>query len=78
MRAWIEGSTNQKTSNITDHANTEQHKSAMALLCRDQAKSKNKLVTSYSPIAQSLLSTELNPAVREQIKRKFEFKKLLP
>jgi len=44
----------------------------MALLRRDQAKSKNKPVTSYIPIAQSLLSMELNPAVREQIKRKFE------
>jgi len=33
----------------------------MALLRRDQAKSKNETVTSYSPIAQSL-STELNPA----------------
>ena len=70
-RAWIEGSTNQKTSNITDHANSEQHKSAMALLRKDQAKSKNKQVTSYSPIAHSLLSTGLNPAVREQMK-KFE------
>jgi len=71
-RAWIEGSTNHKTSNITDHANSEQHKSAMALLRKDQAKSKHEPVTSYSPIAQSLLSMELNPTVKEQIRRKFE------
>jgi len=44
----------------------------MALLHKDQAKSKHEPVTSYSPIAQSLLSMELNPTVKEQIRRKFE------
>ena len=45
--AWINGSANHKTSNITDHACSEQHKSAMALFCKDQAKSKHKYTLSY-------------------------------
>ena len=44
----------------------------MALLRKDQAKSKHELITTYSPIVQSVLSMAINPAVREQIKRKFE------
>ena len=28
--AWIKGSTNQKTSNVVDHAKSEQHATAMA------------------------------------------------
>ena len=71
-KAWIDGSTNHRTSNITDHACSEQHKSAMALLCRDQARSKREPITTYSPIARSLLSTALSPAVRDQMKKKFE------
>ena len=71
-KAWIDGSTNHKTSNITDYACSEQHKSAMALFRKDQAKSKHEPITAYSPIARSVLSMAINPAVREQIKRKFE------
>ena len=71
-KAWIDGSTNHRTSNITDHACSEQHKSAMALLCRDQARSKREPITTYSPIARSLLSTVLSPAVSDQMKKKFE------
>ena len=37
-RAWIDGSSSHKTSNITNHANSEQHKSAMMYLHKDQAK----------------------------------------
>ena len=48
-KAWIDGSCNQKTSNITDHALSEQHKSAMMLFRRDQAKSR------HEPIASSAL-----------------------
>ena len=31
-RAWIDGSSNHKTSNITDHASSEPHKAAMICL----------------------------------------------
>ena len=68
-RAWIDGSSNHKTSNITDHANSEQHKSAMMYFRKDQAKRRNEPVTSYSPIARSLLSSSMDPAMREQIKK---------
>lgn len=34
-RAWIDGSSNHKTSNIKDHAKSEQHKAAMSLRHRE-------------------------------------------
>ena len=71
-KAWIDGSTNHKTSNLTDHTCSEQHKSSMALFRKDQAKSKHDPITTYSPIARSVLSMPINPAVTEQIKKKFE------
>ena len=72
-QAWIDGSSNHKTSNITDHANSEPHKAAMMYFRKDQAKSRNEPVTSYSPIAHSLLSSaSMVPAVRERIKKKFD------
>ena len=68
--AWIDGSSNHKTSNITEHANSEPHKAAMMYFRKDQAKSGNDPVTSYSPIAHSLLSSaSMDPAVRERIKK---------
>ena len=71
-RAWIDGSSNHKMSNITDHASSEPHKAAMMHFHKDQAKSRNDPVTSYSPIARSLLSSSMDPAVRERVKKKFE------
>ena len=41
-RAWITGLSNQKTSNIVDHAKSDQHKAAMARFKADQAQSQNK------------------------------------
>ena len=69
---WIDGSTNHKTSNVTDHANSAQHILAMSYFHREQAKGRNEPITSYSPIARSLLSSSMDPAVREKIKKKFE------
>ena len=72
-RAWIDGSNNHKTSNISDHANSESHKAAMMYFRKDQAQSRNEPVTSYSPIARSLLSSaSMDPAVRERVKKKFD------
>ena len=70
--AWIHGSSNHKTSNIIDHATSEQHKSAMTLFRRDQAKSRNEPITAYSPIARGLLSSAMDPVIRERMKKKFE------
>ena len=56
----IDGSSNHKTSNVTDHAKSEPHKAAMMCFKRDQAKNRNEPITSYSAIAQSLLSTSMD------------------
>ena len=69
-RAWIVGSSNQKTSNIIDHATSEQHRSAMARACVEAAKAANLPITSYSPIARSLLV--LDDATRERMRKKFD------
>ena len=76
-RAWIDGSTNHKTSNVVDHASSEQHKAAMALLCREQAKNASEPVTSYSTIARCLHNPSMDPAVRERIKKKFDIAYLM-
>ena len=49
--AWMAGSLNHKTSNVVDHATSEQHKAAMIHVQR----SANEPITNYSPIARSLL-----------------------
>lgn len=41
--------------------------------CKDQAKSRNEPVTSYSPIAHSIFSSaSMDPAVRERVTKKFD------
>jgi len=70
-RAWIDGSTNHKTSNIVDHVTSDQHKAAMARLTEEWARSAKLPVTSYAPIASSLQST-LDPTVKEKVKKKFD------
>ena len=45
----------------------------MMYFCKDQAKQSNEPVTNYSPIARSFLSSaSVDPAVREQVKKKFD------
>jgi hypothetical protein len=44
----------------------------MMLLRRDQARSGNKPVTTYSPVARGLLSPAMDPADKERVNRKFE------
>ncbi len=46
--AWITGSTNQKLSNVLDHARSDQHKSSMSLLRAEQAKATNTPLTAYA------------------------------
>ena len=76
-RAWIGGSYNQKTSNVMDHASSEQHKVAMAILHREQAKNVKESLTSYSTIVRCLHNPSLDPAVRERLKKKFNISYLL-
>ena len=68
--AWIAGSTNQKLSNVLDHARSEQHKSSMSLLRVEQAKATNTALTTYAPIARSLLS--MDKSLEERMGKKFD------
>jgi len=65
--AWI---TNHKTSNILDHAKSEQHSSAMNHFRMAQAKASNQPLTSYSPIARCL--STLDVGQKAKMKHKFE------
>ena len=69
-RAWIVGSSNQKTSNIVDHATSEQHHAAMTRVRADTARASHLPLTSYSPIAHSLLV--MDEAVQGWMKKKFD------
>ena len=51
---WITGAESLRTPNIKDHAQCEQHKHAMTLMRREQARSKGLGATSYAPIARAL------------------------
>ena len=68
--AWIAGSSNHKTSNIVDHATSEQHKAAMICVRAEAAKTANQPVTTYSPIAHSLLT--LDEVAKDRLKKKFD------
>ena len=65
-RAYIEGSTNLRTSSFIDHAKTDMHQRAMLLL----KKGASTDVREYAPIAKSLLS--MDEAAKTVIKRKFD------
>ena len=69
-QAWITGSENQRTSNVLDHVASDQHRAAMSHLRTTQARASNEPVTSYAPIARSLLMLEESERVR--MRRKFD------
>ena len=68
--SWIVGSTNQKTSNLVDHAKSEQHRAAMSRMQGESAKASKLPVTSYSPIALSLLT--IDEGMQERLRKKFD------
>ena len=68
--AWITGSENQRSSNLLDHANSEQHKSAMSPHRTAQARSSNQPITTFAPIARSLLN--LGDSEKVRLRRKFD------
>ena len=55
-QTWISGSTNQKTSNILDHARSDQQSSSMAFMRRAQARANNEPIEKYAPMALSLIT----------------------
>lgn len=69
-KVWINGSFNQKTSNIVDQASSEQHHAAMLQVRADTGKASNQPLTTYSPIARNLLM--LDRAMQAHMKRMFD------
>ena len=69
-RAWITGSSNHKNSNIVDHATSEQHRAAMDITRVHTARASQLPISSFSPIARSLLTMEESTEAR--IRRKFD------
>ena len=47
--AWIEGTSNQRTSSVMDHANSSQNQASMMYLKADLAKANKEPVTSFLP-----------------------------
>jgi len=64
-RAWIEGSTNHKTSNIVDHANSDQHRAAKVRTRAEAAKATNQPITSSEPQAENLDESMSGPEATE-------------
>ena len=69
-RAWISGTTNKKTSDVIDHATSEQYRSAMSRMLAEAAKASSLPITSYSPIARSLLV--MDDTTRDRMRKKFD------
>ena len=65
---WIDGADSIRTSNIKDHAQSQQHVNAMQLFSREHAKEKS--ISIHSPIVDSLHT--LSDEDREALKRKFD------
>ena len=68
--AWVPGSTNHKTSNLVDHATSEQHTSSMQRLGSDRKKAVGCPLQEYAPIVKSLVV--LDGAEKAKLKAKFE------
>ena len=60
----------QKTSNIIDHAKSDQHRSSMDRVRVEAAKSSNLSITSYSPIARRILV--MDEVVKSRLTKKFD------
>lgn len=53
-KCWLTEANTMKTSNLRDHAQSEQHIYAMALLTKEHAIARGEGSTSYAPIAKAL------------------------
>ena len=70
LRAWITGFTNQKVSNVLDHANSEVHKVAMTKKRADAVKASGGSAVQSSTIGRCL--SALDSATRARMEKKFE------
>ena len=67
---WIVGADSVRTSNIRDHAHSDQHCHAMSLRLREQAAARGECSSSYAPIAAALSS--MSDEKRVVLRRKFD------
>ena len=67
---WVNGADSVRTTNVLDHAKSDQHVHAMNLLRREQARAQGASVATYAPIAQSLNS--LSEDERRKLRAKFD------
>ena len=67
---WIVGADSVRTSNIKDHARTDQHSHAIMLLKKEQCSSAGLGPQVYAPIAQSL--SVLSDDVKAKLRVKFD------
>uniref|UniRef100_A0A1X7TRH9 DUF4371 domain-containing protein n=1 Tax=Amphimedon queenslandica TaxID=400682 RepID=A0A1X7TRH9_AMPQE len=67
---WISGAHSVRTTNIVDHAKSDQHLHAMNIPKKEAAKVQGASATSYAPIAQSLSC--VSDSEREHLRRKFK------
>ena len=67
--AWIKGSTNQKTSNVVDHATSEQHTTAMVRMQAENAKASKVPLAHYAPITKCF--SKMDAVTKERLKKKF-------
>ena len=65
---WIEGVDSVRTTNLIDHAKSEQHIHAMNLLRKEEAQSTGVDITTYMPIVQSLSSISEQECQKLRIK----------
>ena len=66
--AFIDGTSNVRTSTFKEHARTEIHNRAMCLFKKAQSNS----VLDYAPIARALTNLPMDDRSKQQVKRKFE------
>ena len=67
---WVSGADSVRTTNVLDHAKSDQHVHAMNLLRREQALAQGASVATYAPIARSLNS--LPEDERRKLRTKFD------
>ena len=67
---WITGADSVRTTNVRDHAKSDQHAHAMNLHRRELARSKGLSATAYAPIAQAL--STLPEDDKKKLRRKFD------
>ena len=69
-RDWIAGSTNQRTSNLIDHATSDVHKAAMAKLKVERSRARGESATTSTTIGRFLSS--MDNETRERMAKKFD------